>query len=80
MAEQYLATKEAEDPAMLAALEELTRDLPPEATVLDPGCGAGIAVTRWLEQRFAVTGVDISARQLELACQHVPAAAFVKPT
>jgi cyclopropane fatty-acyl-phospholipid synthase-like methyltransferase len=78
VAERYLASKDAEDPTTLAALEDLARELPPDAAVLDLGCGAGVPVTRWLAQRFAVTGVDISARQLELARQHVPAARFLR--
>ncbi len=78
VAERYLGSKDAEDPTTLAALEELARELPPEATVLDLGCGAGVPVTRWLAQRFAVTGVDFSARQLELARRHVPAARFLR--
>jgi SAM-dependent methyltransferase len=78
VAERYLASKDAEAPTTLAALEELARELPPDAAVLDPGCGAGVPVTRWLAQRFAVTGVDLSTRQLELARQHVPTANFLK--
>ena len=78
VAERYLASKDAEDPTPLVALEELARELSPGAAVLDLGCGAGVPVTRWLAQRFAVTGVDLSARQLELACRHVPAANFLK--
>ena len=78
VAERYLASKDADGPTTLAALEELARELPPEASVLDLGCGAGVPVTRWLARRFAVTGVDISARQLELARRHVPAARFLR--
>ena len=79
VAESYLGSKNPEDPTTLAALEELTRDLPPGAAVLDLGCGAGVPVTRWLaDHRFAVTGVDFSARQLELARRLVPAASFIK--
>jgi SAM-dependent methyltransferase len=78
VAERYLASKDADNPTVLVALEELARELPPDAAVLDLGCGAGVPVTRWLAQRFAVTGVDLSARQLELARQHVPAANFLK--
>jgi 2-polyprenyl-3-methyl-5-hydroxy-6-metoxy-1,4-benzoquinol methylase len=79
MAEQYLATKDPEDPLALAALEDLASLLPPEAAVLDLGCGAGVPVTRWLADRgFAVTGVDVSARQLELACANVPEGTFLK--
>ncbi len=78
MAEQYLSTKDLEDPLALDALAELARGLPPGAAVLDLGCGAGIPATRWLAQRFTITGVDFSARQLELARRNVPAARFIR--
>jgi len=79
MAEQYLATKNREDPLALTALEDLAVLLPREAAVLDLGCGAGVPVTRWLADRgFAVTGVDVSARQLDLARTYVPEATFIK--
>jgi 2-polyprenyl-3-methyl-5-hydroxy-6-metoxy-1,4-benzoquinol methylase len=79
MAEQYLATKNPEDPLALAALEDLASLLPSEAAVLDLGCGAGVPVTRWLADRgFVVTGVDVSARQLELARTNVPEGTFFK--
>jgi cyclopropane fatty-acyl-phospholipid synthase-like methyltransferase len=78
VAERYLSTKDPEDTPTLEALEDLARGLPPESAVLDLGCGAGIPATRWLAQRFTVTGVDISARQLELARQRVPTADFLK--
>ena len=50
--------------------------LPDGAAVLDLGCGAGVPVTRWLAERFVVTGVDLSARQIALARQQVPGATF----
>ncbi|HEY6710758.1 MAG TPA: class I SAM-dependent methyltransferase [Rubrobacter sp.] len=79
MAEQYLATKDPEDPLALAALEDLATLLPPEAAVLDLGCGAGVPVTRWLADRgFVLTGIDVSARQLELARRNVPGGTFLK--
>jgi 2-polyprenyl-3-methyl-5-hydroxy-6-metoxy-1,4-benzoquinol methylase len=79
MAEQYLATKDPEDPLVLRALEDLASLLPSQAAVLDLGCGAGVPVTRWLADRgFAVTGVDVSARQLELARTYVPEGTFLK--
>ena len=78
MAGQYLASKDSEDPVLLEALEDLFRKLPREASVLDLGCGAGVPATRWLAERFAVTGVDLSAKQLDLARERVPAASFVK--
>jgi SAM-dependent methyltransferase len=78
VAERYLASKDPEDPTTLAALEELSRGFSPGAGVLDLGCGAGVPVTRWLARRFAVTGVDVSARQLELARRHIPRANLIK--
>ena len=79
MAEQYLATKDPEDQLALAALEDLASLLPPEAAVLDLGCGAGVPVTRWLGDRgYAVTGVDVSAKQLELARRNVPEGTFLR--
>ena len=38
MAEQYLAVRGAGTPFVLAALEHLTRSLPPAGTALDIGC------------------------------------------
>ena len=78
MAEQYLASKDPEDPILLGVLDTLLRELPQGANVLDLGCGAGVPATRLLAERFVVTGVDVSSRQLDLARQHVPTATFVK--
>jgi ubiquinone/menaquinone biosynthesis C-methylase UbiE len=79
VAEQYLATKNPEDTVTLAALEDLAHSLSPGAAVLDLGCGAGVPVTRWLVGKgFAVTGVDLSERQLELARRLAPGATFVR--
>src|SRR5205823_5193454 len=41
------------------------------------GCGRGVPATRELARRHRVTGVDISAVQVELARHHVPEASFV---
>jgi SAM-dependent methyltransferase len=51
--------------------------LPDGANVLELGCGRGVPVTRELARRHRVTGVDISAVQIELARHHVPEASFV---
>ena len=51
----------------------LLDELPAGAPVLELGCGAGVPATQMLAQRFQVTGVDISARQLELARRQVQA-------
>ena len=74
VADQYLATKDTGDWAALETLEALSGALSPGAAVLDLGCGAGAPSTGWLAQRFSVTGVDVSGRQLELARHWVPEA------
>jgi SAM-dependent methyltransferase len=45
--------------------------------VVELGCGRGVPVARELARRHRVTGVDISAVQIELARHHVPEASFV---
>jgi SAM-dependent methyltransferase len=60
-------------------LDEFIERLSPGASVLDLGCGAGVPVAKILtEQRFKVTGVDISIGQIERARRNVPAAIFVQ--
>ena len=79
IAERYLEWR-ARQPRQ----EELTRWLgllhdhvQSGARILDIGCGAGIPLTLALSKTFDVTGVDISARQIELARGNVPAARFI---
>jgi SAM-dependent methyltransferase len=57
--------------------DELVSRLADGARVLELGCGAGTPETKRLAQRFAVTGVDISPRQVERARTAVPEARFV---
>lgn len=78
MAENYLKSKNPNDAATISSLEELAKVLPEGASVLDLGCGAGVPATRWLSERFDVTGVDISAGQLQIARKNVPKAKFIK--
>ena len=78
MAESYLASKLPLTPDIEALLQRMLDDLPPDAPLLDLGCGAGLPVTRWLAERHPVTGVDLSARQLELARTHVPSGVFIR--
>jgi len=58
-------------------LRDLDARLPDRANVLELGCGRGVPGTRELARRHRVTGVDISAVQIELARHHVPEASFV---
>ena len=76
IAADYTASKTPLGTATEALLVALTRGLGAGAAVLDLGCGAGVPVTHWLAARFAVTGVDLSARQLALAREYVPDATF----
>jgi SAM-dependent methyltransferase len=57
--------------------DELVRRLDDGARLLELGCGGGTPETRRLAQRFAVTGVDISPRQVERARAAIPEAEFV---
>jgi ubiquinone/menaquinone biosynthesis C-methylase UbiE len=76
IARAYPATRRAGG-ADVELLRELLERLPDGARVLDAGCGAGVPVTRLLAKRCAVTGVDISEKQVELARELVPGATFV---
>ena len=58
-------------------LRDLDARLPEGADVLELGCGRGVPGTRHVAKRHRVTGVDISAVQIELARHHVPEASFV---
>jgi len=54
----------------------LLESVPAGAAVLELGCGAGLPTTQRLAERFAVTGVDISERQIALARANAPNATF----
>ncbi len=56
----------------------LVEGLPPGARLLELGCGGGGPSTRELAERFALTGVDISATQVEMARHNVPTATFLQ--
>jgi SAM-dependent methyltransferase len=71
VADRYLATIGPADPRH-RFLEAFA--LPDGAEVLDLGCGAGSEALR----RFRVTGVDLSARQLELARERLPDARLLQ--
>lgn len=58
-------------------LDLLEARLPPQAKVLDLGCGCGVPVARRLADRYSVTGVDFSPVQIERARRLVPTATFV---
>jgi SAM-dependent methyltransferase len=65
------------DSPALAWTRDLDARLRTGSDVLELGCGRGVPVTRELARRHRVTGVDISAVQIELARHHVPEAGFL---
>ena len=78
IARDYLAWRVNDLDLFRDDLYDLARRLPADAVVLDVGCGAGVPFTRWLSERFHVTGVDLSEEQLKLARQNVPRANFLQ--
>lgn len=62
----------------LALVDDLVAECPPGARVLDAGCGAGRAVLEHLPDGFDAVGLDVSAAQLALARDRVPAAALAR--
>jgi cyclopropane fatty-acyl-phospholipid synthase-like methyltransferase len=57
--------------------DDLASRLDDGARVLDLGCGGGSPETKRLAQRFTVTGLDISPRQIERAGAAIPEAEFI---
>ncbi len=79
IAQRYLAWSAfAPSPERMQQLARLLDLLPPDAVVLELGCGAGVPVTQALAERSRVTGVDISAEQIALAERYVPDATFLR--
>jgi ubiquinone/menaquinone biosynthesis C-methylase UbiE len=79
MADRYRSwSARIDDHARTTLLADFSERLATGSTVLDLGCGAGIPSTRAMAERFSVTGVDISARQLEAARRNVPGATFIQ--
>ena len=65
------------DSPVMDWVRDLDARLDHGADVLELGCGRGVPATRELARRHRVTGVDISAVQIELARHHVPEASFL---
>jgi cyclopropane fatty-acyl-phospholipid synthase-like methyltransferase len=58
-------------------LDDLLARLEEGSDVLDLGCGRGVPFTQKIARHHRVVGVDISAKQIELARRLVPDAEFV---
>lgn len=77
VAEEYLRLEDAGEWPRMRWLDEVLRRLPDRSRVLDLGCGNGLPATAKLAERHVVTGVDVSARQVELARGNLPGAELV---
>jgi SAM-dependent methyltransferase len=75
----YRYRGDADEPAEYAIwLRQLQERVPAGGAVLDLGCGCGVPLARELAASgYAVTGVDLSAVQVDRARQLVPGARFV---
>ena len=75
----YRYRGDTEEPEHYATwLARLRERVPAGGAVLDLGCGCGVPLARDLAASgYEVTGVDLSAVQIERACQLVPAARFL---
>ena len=73
--EEWASSVRVEERARYTAV--LLETLPEGAEILELGCGSGVPTTRQLAEKLAVTGVDISAKQVELAQKQVPTAKFI---
>ena len=66
-----------DDPCYRQCIDMLLGNIADGSRVLDLGCGCGIPSTRDLAAHHQVTGVDISAVQIERAQALVPSAEFL---
>jgi len=76
VAGEYLKRRSEEDPE-IKLLPDFMKRLPVGSRVLDAGCGAGEPITRLLSEKFKVTGVDISKKQIEIARENLPICEFI---
>ena len=74
------AKRYAEQVSALQRLQELEKfafALPPEAAILDLGCGPGFDAKVFSEMGLVVTGIDASAKMIEIAKRYAPHAHFI---
>lgn len=76
-AQAYSRLDETGEWPRLRWLRKVLEQLPPGAPVLDLGCGSGDPADIEIAKQHQVTGVDISAAQIELARKRVPEGTFI---
>jgi len=78
LVDRYLEwTDQTDNDPRMRFLARFAAELADGAEVLELGCGAGVPATARLSQRFRVTGVDVSAAQIERARSLVPSATLM---
>ena len=60
-----------------AFVDRLFEEVLEGEAVLEIGCGSGARSTEALASRYQVTGIDLSARQIERARKRIPSATFL---
>jgi cyclopropane fatty-acyl-phospholipid synthase-like methyltransferase len=75
--EEYARLEEDADWPRLRRLRALLALLEPGCDVLDVGCGNGVPALREIARDHRAVGVDVSAKQVELARANVPNARVV---
>jgi len=60
-----------------AFVRRLFQEVPPGEAVLEIGCGSGARATLAMAKRYRVTGIDLSARQIERARERIPTGRFL---
>ncbi|WP_135820660.1 class I SAM-dependent methyltransferase [Halostella litorea] len=76
LAEAYAAQRSEDETLGTSLVEDLLADLPPDARLLDAGCGGGEPVLTRAGDR--AVGIDFSGKQLDLASAAAPAAPLVQ--
>lgn len=76
VAERYVELERDVPWPRLDWLDDLLARLPDGVHVLDLGCGNGLPAGERIVRRHRLTGVDVSARQVELARTNVPTGEF----
>lgn len=75
IADDYLAER-SQNGEDMELLVEFCDYLPPNARVLDAGCGAGQPIAEQLAAEYDLVGVDFSREQVSRARKNVPAGRF----
>jgi SAM-dependent methyltransferase len=78
MAERFAEWSTSFETPVLSWVADLLALIPTGGEILELGCGGGSAATLALAERHSLTGVDLSAAQIERARRVVPAGRFLQ--